>query len=213
MACLLHFLFFKALLGQKLLGAALSRPGSQYGMRTKSLTNSKMNFLNIHLHGLSGQPHVVLHNISTTQAAKKLRIHLKFLTNDFLTNERLSLDQPHLSPACVLCQAPLDSTEHVLLLCKATSDIRRRLLPELLNTIATVQPMCRILAMDPPPHILTQFLLDCSSINLPEPYRIPAHNPRISEIYSVSRDWTFGISTERSRLLKLKTKTTKSQNI
>ena len=118
--------------------------------------------------------------ISTTQAARKLRIHLKFLTNDFLTNERLSLDQPHLSPACVLCQAPLDSTEHVLLLCRATSDIRSRLLPELLNAIAMVQPVCRILAADPPPHILTQFLLDCSSINLPEPYRIPAHNPRIS---------------------------------
>ena len=76
---------------------------------------------------------------------------------------------------------------------------------------AMVQPMYQLLALAPAPHILTQFVLDCSSLNLPDCYRIPTHNPRISEIYKVSRDWTFGISSERSRLInQLKTKTTDS---
>ena len=50
---------------------------------------------------------------------------------------------------------------------------------------------------------MTQFVLDCTSINLPDIYRIPAHNKRISEIFRISRDWCFGISSERARLLKL----------
>ena len=82
-------------------------------LEVKSLTNTKMNFHKVQLKGLSEQPHVVLQNITTTQKTKKLWIHLKFLTNDFPTNERLSLDQPHISPACVLCRAPLESTVHV----------------------------------------------------------------------------------------------------
>ena len=180
-------------------------------LKRKALSNSKMCFLNVQLHGLTGQPHKVLHNITTTQEAKKLRLHIKFLVNDFLTNERLSLDQPSISPACPLCHAPLDSIEHVLVVCRATSEVRDRLLPELLNTVAMVQPMCQLLALAPAPQILTQFVLDCSSLNLPDCYRIPTHNPRISEIFKVSRDWTFGIGSERSRLMKqLKTKTTNS---
>ena len=169
-----------------------------------------MKYLNVQLLGLSGQPHKVLYNILTTQEAKKLCLHIKFLTNDYMTNERLSLDQPNISSACVLCEALLDYAEHVLASCRSTSDVGDRLLPELLNTVAMVQPIFQILEMDPPPppHILTQFVLDCSTPNLPESFRIPTHNPRISEIYKISRDWTFGISSERSGLIiEMRTKT------
>ena len=72
-----------------------------------SATNSKMKYLNVTLSGLTGAPHPVIHNICTTQDAKKLRVYLMFLTDDLLTNERLSIDQPNQSSSCSLCDAPV----------------------------------------------------------------------------------------------------------
>ena len=166
-------------------------------LRRQSLRNSKMKYLNVQLSGLSGAPHPALRDINTTQDVKKLRLHLKFLTCDFLTNERLSLDQPSLSPACHLCQAPVDSIEHVLAVCRATNDVRSRLLPDLLNTVANVQPTCSLLLNTTSEDILTQFILDCSSLNLPDSFRIPAHNPDIFAVFKPSRDFRFSISNER----------------
>ena len=60
-----------------------------------------------------------------------LRLHIKFLSGDFLTNERLSIDNPALSPACPLCLSHdpgnvlLESTEHVLVTCRATFTIKK----------------------------------------------------------------------------------------
>ena len=171
-------------------------------LRSLSLRNSKMAYLNIQLHGLSGRPHSVLQSIRTTQDAKKLRLHLKFLTCDILTNERRSLDQPGVSPACDLCDDPIDSIEHALVSCKSTADIRGRLFPELMNTVAKVQPMSKILQYHPPAPILTQFVLDCTSFNLPDDIRIPVHNPGVTTVHSVCRDWCYAVGSERSRLLK-----------
>ena len=114
-------------------------------LRRKSLSNSKMKYLNVQLSGLSEAAHPSLRDINTTQDVKKQRLHLKFLTSDFLTNERKSLDQPNLSPACVLCQGSIESIEHVLVVCRATKDVRDRLLPDLLNIVSGVQPSCSIL--------------------------------------------------------------------
>ena len=171
-------------------------------LREKSLNNSKMKYLNVQLSGLSGAPHPALRNIITTQDVKKLRHHLKFLTCDYLTNERLHLDQPNLSPACDLCKSPRDSIQHVLVSCMATHEVRSRIYPELMNCVAKVQPVCSILRRDHSPETLTQFLLDCSSLSLPDSFRIPAHNPEITSVYKISRDWSFAISKERSRLLR-----------
>ena len=171
-------------------------------LRRLSIGNSKMKYLNVQISGLTGASHPALHNISTTQDAKKLRLHLKFLTCDFLTNERLSNDQPNLSPACSLCDHPVESIEHVLVACNATNEVRSRLLPNLMNVVANVQPKCGILLYNPPASILTQFILDCTSLNLPDSIRIPLHNPGISAIYKISRDWCFAASSERSSCLK-----------
>ena len=164
-----------------------------------------MAYFNVQLAGLSGRPHPILHNIFTTLDAKKLRLHIKFLTCDFNTNERLAAGRPEKSPACSLCLAPLDSIEQVLVSCRSTSEIRSRLYPELVNTVVDVQPMCAILSQQPSPHVLTQFILDCTSINLPHSYRIPSHNPGVANICKVSRDWCYAIFSERSRLLNLST--------
>ena len=171
-------------------------------LRGLSLGNSKMTYLNIQLHGLSGRPHSVLQNICTTQDAKKLGLHLKFLTCDILTNERRSEDQPGVSPACDFCDDPIDSIEHALVCCKAIADIRGRLFPELMNTVAKVQPMSKILHYQPPASILTQFVLDCTSFNLPDDIRIPVHNPGVSAVHSICRDWCYAVDSERSRMLR-----------
>ena len=63
-------------------------------LRAMSLSNSKMIYLNVQVHGLSGRPHPIIQNIYNTQDAKKLRLHLKFLTCNFLTNTSLALTQP-----------------------------------------------------------------------------------------------------------------------
>ena len=165
-----------------------------------------MKFLDVQLSGLDGRPHPALNNILNSQDVKKLRMHLKFLTCDILCNEILADNQPSLSSACNLCSL-IDSIDHILVSCRALSDVRDRLYPELLNTVVKVQPNNNIIrAAHHTPDILAQFLLDCTSTNLPEAYRIPAHNPKISLIFRISRDWCFAIGRERSRQLKLKTK-------
>ena len=184
-------------------------------LRTSSVTNSKMNYFNVQLTGLSGRPHPALASVKSTQDVKKLRHHVKFLAGDFLTAEQESLNQPHLNPACKLCQAPVESVEHVLVSCQATAEVRRRIYPELMNVVSKVQPNSHILNNPSAPD-LTQFILDCSSINLKENTRVPAHNPGICQIYTLSRDWCTAVSNERRRQLvilkqRLRAKTTEEK--
>ena len=173
-------------------------------LRESPLGNTKMIYLNVQLAGLSGCPHPILQNICTTQDALKLRLHVKFLTCDYMTSERLSKTHPNKSPTCDLCTESLDTIEHILVTCRATVEVRKRLYPELLNTVAQFQPLSAILQpqQPPPPSVLLQFILDCTSMYLPESFRIPGHNPGILKICKVGRDWCFAVSSERSRLLK-----------
>ena len=168
-------------------------------LRQQAATNSKMNFLNVKVLGLSGTPHPSLLNITTTQDVLRLRPHLKLLSGDFLTRERESLDTGS-SPHCRLCHAPVEDIEHVLVRCHCTADIRDCLLPEILNTVKAIQPRCAILDKQHP--YLTQFILDCTSLNLPEPYRIPAHHPHVGLIFRMSRHWCYAATKARARLLK-----------
>ena len=180
-------------------------------LRRLASNNSKMTYLNVQLSGLTGRPHPSLLNIQTTQDVRKLRPHLKFLAGDFLTAEVLASDQPNLSPACKLCRSPVESSEHVLVHCRATADVRQRIFPELLNIVAEVQPDSILLKNHNHPQ-LTQFILDCTSANLDDNVRIPAHNPGISKVFALSRDWCFSISNERARLLKNLKLTTRQIN-
>ena len=169
-------------------------------LREASQSNSKMQYLNVKLLGLSGRPHPALQGIFTTQDVIKLRIHIKFLVGDYFHAQRLALDQPHLSPACKLCSAPVETSEHVLVTCSATAECRRRILPDLLNAVAAIQPTSHILG-SPTKGQLVQFILDCTSMNLDNNLRIPTHNPRVTEMFHISRDWCFSISKERTRQL------------
>ena len=154
-----------------------------------------MTYLNVQIAGLSGHPHPALQNILTTQDVKKLRSHIKFLCGDFLTGERLGLDQGA-NPQCRLCSAPVETSEHILVQCRSLHEVRERLLPELLNTVASVHPTSQIILNTTTPY-LTQFLLDCTSLNLPNLYRLSRQIPGIHRIFRIARDWCFGIGLIR----------------
>ena len=173
-------------------------------LREMFLINSKMNYLNLQLLGLSGQPHPALMNIYHTQDVRKLRLHLKFLCGDFMSNDRIAKFQSGSSPACSLCGAAEESYEHVLLLCRATSETRERLRPDLFNAVHDAFPQCRLLHYDHPPSIMLQFLLDCTSPNLPDDVRVAAQYPHIFQIFHVARDWCYGISNAHYRLIQAK---------
>ena len=145
-----------------------------------------------------------LQGIKTTQDVHELRHHLKFLCGDFLTAERLSRDNSVTSAQCKLCSAPVETITHVLSECRATSEVREALLPELLNTVLKVNPQSHILGAPRSPEIFTQFLLDCTSLNLPASHRIAAHHPQVTDVFQISRNWCYRISKLRNRLLCLR---------
>ena len=183
-------------------------------LRLEASSNSKLSYLNVQLQGLSGGSHPAVLNINSTQDSKKLRAHLKFLCGDFFCGERKAIDTPGSDPKCLLYLSPLESPEHILVLCKATSEIRQRLFPELVNVVSDVQPACGILVTNSfTSSELTQFILDCTSLNLNDSLRIPMHNPGIGQIFRLSRDWCFAVSNSRSRLLAAQKKNKKSCNL
>ena len=106
--------------------------------RQLAASNSKMQYLNVELLGLSGKPHPLLTAMNTTRDVMKLRTHLKFLTGDFLSYERLANDRKSNDPHCRLCDTNCEDIKHILTECRGTSDIRERLFPELVNVVAAI---------------------------------------------------------------------------
>ena len=167
------------------------------------MNNSKMEYLNVQLSGLNGRPHPALTSVTTTRDIPKLRLHLKFLTGDYPSYHRLAKDRGTNDSNCKLCGSPCEDTKHILTECRATSDQREKLLPELLNTIASINPHSKILDQETlTTQVLTQFILDCGSINLTNSYRLSYSHPRINEVFRLSRDWCFAINNARIKLLK-----------
>ena len=167
-------------------------------LRRQAETSLKMTYLNVQLLGLSGRPHPALLHVATVQDVKKLRTHIKLLTGDFLTAERAAINNQNANPQC---NTQVETISHILVQCRALSDVRDRLFPELMNTVCRVQPSSSILC-NPSPIDLTQFILDCTSINLDSTTRVPAHNPDIKLIFRISCDWCYVLTNERQHLIQ-----------
>ena len=162
-----------------------------------------MEFLNVQLSGLSGKPHPAITAVTTTRDVLKLRIYLKFLTGDYLSNSRLAKDQGTNNPECRLCTSPCEDIKHILTECRATAEPRERLLPDLLNALHSISPDSKILDLPNLTNsVLTQFILDCGSPNLTNGYRLNYSQPGISEIFRIARDWCFSINNIRMHLLR-----------
>ena len=113
-------------------------------------------------------------------------------------------------PSCRLCLGlsnqsvtPSEDISHILTQCRATADTRGKYTPELLNTVAIFFPEHRILTCSLP-NLLTQFMLDCSSLNLASDLRIPSDHPSFIPITRQCSVMIHSIHRDRCRQLKAK---------
>ena len=135
------------------------------------------------------------------------------LSGDYLTYSRVVLDNKGGGdPSCRICRTsqsvalvPPDTVVHILTQCRGSAEVRERLYPELLNLLLKVDPNHAFLTSHNEfgGNNLAQFLLDCTSFNLPEHIRISHSNPRLSDILRFSRDFCFAIHNCRMTKLKL----------
>ena len=89
---------------------------------------------------------------------------------------------------CRLCSdKPVENIIHIVSCCSAYEDIRKRIFEEIKTTIDTEQ-ISEILKDK---ELSTQFILDCTSPNLP--FRISGDDELFPTILQLSRDLCFGI--------------------
>ena len=101
-----------------------------------------------------------------------------------------------IDPCCRLCKqltdspGPLEDLAHLLTSCRGHHGLfprvgisachsgitRDKIMPDFLNTVATHYPTNGLLSHASHP-MTTQFLLDCSSLNLPTDIRVPPNHP------------------------------------
>ena len=179
-------------------------------LHQNSMTNSKMEFLNGTNLSVSGPPHPVLRNVTVAYDVMKLRVQVRFLTGDYLT---YSLDHTHgngKSPHCRLCSngdsSPDETVTHIISQCAALQDVRNRLFPEILDLIHLLFPDDKnqnsVLLQDP--KIQTQYILDCTSPNLPKSLTVPMKDlEKTCRAFKVTRDFCYAIHKERIRKLNL----------
>ena len=128
------------------------------------------------------------------------------LSGDYMCYEYLAHDRG-VSPHCRMCQqttnhlAPTESMEHILTRCRATADTRVRLMPDLFNLVYSVFPNNRLLS-SPTHDLLTQFLLDCTSLNLASDIRVPHTHPGHKLIAKQCSTTVYAIHMDRTRQLK-----------
>ena len=119
------------------------------------------------------------------------------------------------SPHCHLCglstgevsdnedtHEKIENIEHGLTRCVATRDIREKILHEMATVVMRNKSGCDFKQVCSIPAILTQFLLDCTSLNLQNTHRIHPDDPCAGLVYKTARDLCYGIHTERLRQLR-----------
>ena len=179
-------------------------------LRLKAASNVKLQYLNVQTLGLSGRPHSVLSWVQTTRDVTLIRPHLRMLAGDYPCYSYLAHDRGF-PPHCRLCtrqaqpqpqhQPEEEDLTHILTRCRATVETRQRLLPDLLNLVASYDPDHGLLS-GPTYNTLTQFILDSTSLNLPANCRISPRHPLYSHIARHCSDITYAIHKDRTRQLK-----------
>ena len=143
----------------------------------------------------------------------RARVHIKMLAGDYPCSAYQGNDRTQ-DASCKLCQSlspqhpsPAEDMVHLLVRCRATSDTRTRIIPELLNTISQLQPSNAILVYPSHTH-LTQLILDPTSLNLPMSIRISSDHPALPSVLAVCRTLCFALHKDRTRQLALLKKKT-----
>ena len=173
-------------------------------LRAKAASNIKLSFLNVQTIGLTGRSHPALHSLITAQDVKIARSHLKMLSGDYMCYYYMWKERGS-DPQCRLCpqsQYLPETITHILMLCRGTHETRSRIWPELLNTISSIFPRNDLLTTNIDPQTAAQFILDCTSLNLPNNCRIDNSHPGTYEIFKLSRQYCFAVHSDRIQQLK-----------
>ena len=130
------------------------------------------------------------------------------LAGDYPCQQYLSSDRNQ-DPSCPLCASALlgrssqaEDMVHLLAICKSTRDTRARIIPDILNTLSVHYPSNQLLHSCSHAH-LTQFILDPTSLNLPQAIRISPNHPALPLVLTLCRRYCFAIHKDRTRQLKL----------
>jgi hypothetical protein len=133
----------------------------------------------------------------------------KMLSGDYLCYicyAKLPCDRC-VDPHCCVCKAhshhpaPGEDLVHLLTRCRATADTRDRIMPVLINTVAQYFPSNGLLS-NPNHGSLTQFILDCSSLDLPTNIRIHPSHQGFTSITKECRNLVYSLHQDRSRQMK-----------
>ena len=169
-------------------------------LRKDAQNNSKMTYLNVNLSGLSGRTHPALRDITISQQVTKMRPHLKMLCNDYYTYEQKAKYQGG-SPICRLCSMDKpENVEHILTICPNYSVVRGRVILEMKNLLKNIDYIQTYEPIFSNIQNLTQFILDCTSANLP--IRISYSDKIASKMFELSRDLCYSIHKRRLSMLK-----------
>ena len=159
----------------------------------------------MNIKGLNGRPHPALQGVTLNKSVQKMRSHIKMLCNDLYTFEIKSKYQGG-SPVCRLCSGDNNETTynenitHLLTQCKVYTGLRTIILHQMEIVCASAKtkiPFKHLLSKD---DLLCQFILDCTSLNLPA--RISSEDDTSQRIFDLSRDLCFGINKTRANLIK-----------
>ena len=130
------------------------------------------------------------------------------LAGDYLCYDFLARDRGA-DPQCRLCQslsgsfnpAPTEDMVHLLTRCRGTADTRSRILPDLLNIVAKITPRNGIL-QGQSHQLLTQFIVDPTSLNLPRDIQIQPTQSNLSDLLASCSNFCFSVHKDRVRQLK-----------
>ena len=90
-----------------------------------------------------------------------------------------------------------EKTEHILTSCGAYDEIRERIFPQYESILKNSKLRCSLHDFQENNEKLCQFLLDPTSLNLK--WRIPTDDPSLDDIFKLSRDLCYVVSSRVSR--------------
>ena len=169
-------------------------------LRSLSLSNSRMQYLNTNLLGLTGRQHPAIQNMNTSWEVRMSRPHLKFLSGNYLTYS-IKSEQSGGSARCRICSSGNDDTVfHIVIECPALNDIRNSIIPEFKQLCTMTRNNISFDKITENLENTCQFLLDPASMNLPS--RVNISDPILPEMYRLSRDFCYKLDKSRNEHLQ-----------
>ena len=174
-------------------------------LRNAAASNSKMSYLNVGTKGLNGRLHPALQGVHKPQDVSKMRAHIKMLCQDLYTF-KMKAEYQGGSPNCRLCydstknRGYTEDIKHILTVCSTYSEVRCKILSNMKTICENSESGIIWDDLQENKSLLTQFILDCCSLNLPRRFNI--NDQECQKIFTLSRDLCYHI--KKTRIEKLK---------